>query len=184
MARLREDRQGLFEAKISGYNQAAHYSPWVVIADLNHEAACAPLLKRAWLPSPAPRMCFRIAVREIESWLLADSERISSFLKVAKAEIPNDTEALGDPKQTMVQLAGRSRSRAIQEDMVPRPGGGRREGPAYSSRLVEFVMDQERGWRPVVAARRSDSLAGCLRSLKRLVDQQHPPDLTRSVAVE
>ena len=62
--------KGYLRQKISGYNQAARHSPWnpwVVIVDLNHEASCAPHLKASWLPTPAPYMCFRIAVREVES---------------------------------------------------------------------------------------------------------------------
>lgn len=32
------------------YNAAAAHGVWVVLADLNHEATCAPALVRAWLP--------------------------------------------------------------------------------------------------------------------------------------
>jgi hypothetical protein len=32
-----------------------------------------------WLPQPAQLMCFRVAVRELESWLLADAEALAAF---------------------------------------------------------------------------------------------------------
>ena len=153
---------------LDGYNSAARFAPWIVLVDLNHEAACAPDLRRAWLPQPAPHMCFRVAVREIEAWLLADRQRLSSYLSVAASALPLHPEDEADPKLTMVRLAGRSRRLAIRTDMTPRPGSGRAVGPAYSSRLIEFVSDTTRGWRPDVAAQHSSSLRRCLERIRQL----------------
>ena len=153
---------------VNGYNQAARFGPWMVLVDLDHEAECAPILRASWLPAPAPGMCFRVAVREIEAWLFADKERLARFLGVPVSQIPSAAERLDHPKQTMVEIARRSRRRDIREDMVPRPGSGRSIGPAYSSRLVEFVQDSTGGWRPDVAATFSDNLARCLRCVERL----------------
>jgi len=136
--------------------------------DLNHEVGCAPDLRLQWLPAPARFMCFRVAVRETEAWLLADRERIARFLGVAIARVPRDPEALDDPKQTVVNLASRSRRRAIREEMVARPGSRRAVGPAYTSRLIEFATDPSAGWRPAVAAGNSDSLSSCLARLGEL----------------
>ncbi len=155
--------------RLRGYNQAARFSPWVVLIDLDEDAQCAPPYRAAVLPHTASLMCFRIAVREIEAWLLADRGRLAEFLGVAGSRVPAHPETIHDPKRTMVDLARRSRRRDIREDMVPRPGSGRAVGPAYTSRLIEFVAGSPRGWRPEVAAGSSDSLARCLRSLRRLV---------------
>lgn len=154
--------------RLRGYNEAARWTPWVVLVDLNQDANCAPPFRAEWLPSPSPQMCFRVAVREIEAWLLADRERIARFLGVSVSRIPNNPETTNDPKSLMVSLAGHSRKREIREDMVPRPESGRKVGPAYASRLVEFVEDEKGGWRPDVAASSSDSLRRCLRCLRRL----------------
>lgn len=153
---------------LRGYNQAARYSPWLVLVDLDDDAHCAPPFLQEWLPDPAPNMCFRVAVREIEAWLLADRERMAAFLQVGAGRIPPEPEALNEPKRALVQLAGQSRRRDIREDMVPRPGTGREVGPAYTSRLIEFVWEHRRGWRPEVAALASDSLRRCLVSLRKL----------------
>lgn len=157
--------------RLNGYNQAAHRAPWVVLVDLNHDADCAPPLRSSWLPRPAPNICFRVAVREIEAWLLADRDRFSAFFSIAASRIPANPEAEPEPKRRVVELARWSRRRAIREDMVPRPGSGRVVGPAYASRLIEFVADVADGWRPHVAARSSDSLDRCLRCLWRLVKE-------------
>lgn len=158
--------KSLLRQRITGYNNAAQHAPWLVLVDLDHDENCAPPLRDAWLPQPAPHLCFRIAVREVEAWLLADVERLAQFLSVARSKLPVDPERLDDPKATMINLARASRSRDIREDMTPRPESGRKVGPAYSSRLIEFAS---REWRPDVAACRADSLMRAMRCLKRLI---------------
>jgi len=157
--------------QIRGYNEAARRSPWVVLIDLDHDAVCAPELRTSWLPDPAPLMCFRIAVREVEAWLLADRERLARFLGIAVSRVPRNPEILEDPKRALVDLAAGSRKSAIREDIMPRPGSGRPVGPAYTSRIIEFVNDPRSGWRPDVAAQSADSLRRCLRCIRRLLNQ-------------
>ena len=152
--------------KISGYNNAAQYAPWVVLIDLDNDADCAPMIREQWVATPAPFLCFRIVMRAVEAWLMADARKLAKFLRVAQSVIPAKPEKLARPKDVLVDLARRSRSRDIRLDMVPRQGSGRRTGPAYTSRLIEYV---QRDWRPHVAAERSDSLRRAIRCLKGLV---------------
>ena len=112
----------------------------MVLVDLDHDAECAPPFCAEWVPSPAPYLCFRVAVREVEAWLMADADSLASFLSVVRNKIPAEPEQLDDPKTEMVNLARRSRRRAIRKDMVPRAGSGRSVGPAYASRLIEYVQ--------------------------------------------
>lgn len=159
------------KARIDGYNRAARFSPWVVLVDLDNDFECAPSLCAEWLPGPAEHMYLRVAVREIESWLLADRSGIASFLGVPKSRVPRTVDDLDDPKQTLINLARSSRRRGIREDMIPRPGSGASEGPAYTSRMSEFVAKGGRGqWQPSTAAEASPSLARCLRALANLRD--------------
>jgi len=157
--------------KITGYNNAARYALWFVLVDLNNEARCAPLLRESWLPNPAPYMCFRIAVKEVETWLLADRDGLSEFLQVPVTRVPHDPENIRDPKNEIVRLARISGSHEIREDMIPRPNSSRVIGPAYPSRLIEFVTIFNRRWRPGLAAKRSNSLTRCLRCLERLASR-------------
>ncbi|MBI3948994.1 MAG: hypothetical protein HY314_00855 [Acidobacteria bacterium] len=155
--------------QVKGYNEAARWTPWIVLVDLNHDADCAPPFRAEWLPSPAPKMCFRVTVREVEAWLLADRQHIARFLSVPVTRIPQNPEGVDDPKGVMVDLARRSRRRDIREDMVPRPGSGRKVGPAYAARLIEFVEDTATGWHPNVAATTSNSLKRCIECLRQLI---------------
>jgi len=152
--------------RIDGYNNAARHGPWLVLVDLNNDADCAPVLRRDWLPQPAAGLCFRVAVRQVEAWLMGDSETLARYLGVARSRIPDDPERLPNAKAEMVDIARRSRMRAIREDMVPRPGSGRVVGPAYASRLIEYT---QRYWRPEIAAQRADSLRRTIDCLRRLV---------------
>jgi len=157
------------QSRLNGYNNAAQYAPWVVLVYLDFDADCAPPFRAMWMPQPAPLMCFRVAVREIEAWLLADRLRLAQFLRVPQRMIPPNPETVPDPKHMMVSLARRSRERKLCHEMVPGVGSGRQVGPAYNSRLIQFVTDRKKGWRPEVAAQASESLRRCLRCLRRLV---------------
>lgn len=119
------------------------------------------------VPNPAPNLCFRVAIREVEAWLLADGETLARFLGVAEGSVPSDPESLVRPKEAMLRLGRRSRKSAIRKDMVPRRDSGRAVGPAYTSRLIEFASTQ---WRPAVAAERSNSLKRAIRCLQRLLE--------------
>lgn len=154
--------------QINGFNNAARspYAPWLVLVDLDKDKDCAPALRDAWLPHPAPGLCFRIAVREMEAWLMADAETLAAYLNVSANRISENPESLEKPKDEMVNLARRSRRPAIKRDMVPREGSGRRVGIAYTSRLIEYVRDK---WRLETAAKRSESLRRAIRCLKKLI---------------
>ena len=158
--------KGRLRRQIAGYNQAARFHPWVVLVDLDQDADCAPILREAWLPSPARHTCFRIFVRAAEAWLIADTEGLARFLGISRSRIPADPERLPSPKDVMISLARHSSRREIEEDMVPRPRSGRVAGPAYSSRMIEFVS---RDWRPDAAQRNSDSLRRCRSRIHEMV---------------
>lgn len=96
---------------------------------------------------------------------MADGERLASFLRVSRDHIPADVERVRHPKQRMITIARESRSRRIQEDMIPRSGGGRTQGRLYTARLSEFARDH---WRPEVAAENCDSLARAIDCLEGL----------------
>ncbi len=149
-------------AKLAGFNAAARFSPWVVVVDLNGDATCAADFVSETIPAPSANMIFRVAVRQAEAWLMADRESLARYLRVSQALVPKDPEAEADAKRTMVNIARASRDRRVRQDMVPTPGGGRKTGPNYAGRLIEFATQR---WRPDVAAERADSLNRCLRRL-------------------
>ena len=99
---------------------------------------------------------------------MADADSLASFLSVARSRIPNDPEQLFEPKTEMVNLARHSRRREVREDMVPRERSGTLVGPAYTSRLIEYV---QRSWRPEVAIERAESLRRAIACLQRVIEK-------------
>lgn len=131
---------GYIKSNISGFNQAAIAIPFFVLTDLdNYE--CPIRLKNDWLKTPQnPNFIFRIAVREIEAWLLSDIDGLSAFMGLSKVNFPCEPELEKDPKQTLINLARRSRKRAVREDIVP-INSNAKIGPNYNERLMQYVSE-------------------------------------------
>jgi hypothetical protein len=110
-------------------------------------------------------MHLRCPVRAIEAWLIADRAGVARYLAVGEKSVPAEPELLENPKQILVNLARKSRRRAIRDDLVPALGHTVRVGPAYSARVSDFAANH---WDPSDAARSSDSLRRCMRVLRSL----------------
>ena len=110
---------GYLRKTITGWNRAAAGTPFILLTDLDqHE--CPTALIESWLPvARHPNLIFRVAVREVESWLLADRTNFSGFLGVRHTAMPSPVEGLLDPKAKLVSLASKSRYREIRERVAP-----------------------------------------------------------------
>ena len=140
---IKEGKTAL-DQSLRGFNNAPRLSCWLVLRDLDRDAACAPDLLRTLLPSPPAHMRLHIPVRAIETWLLADAESFSAFFSVARSRIPPEPESVPNPKEAVVSLARHSRSRAMRDALVPRSGTTAKVGPGYSAVVTQFVSDK---WR-------------------------------------
>lgn len=153
------------DRRLRGYNAAAVHAPWLVLRDLDHDASCPAELVSRKLPDRHPGLLFRIAVRSLEAWLLADADNLGLFLGVAEKHFPDRPDDLDRPKRTIIDLARRSRRRGVHGDLIPEAGISSEVGPGYSAALIEFI---QQSWDPQAAAERSPSLYRCLRALNRL----------------
>jgi hypothetical protein len=156
------------DRRLTGFNNAAQFAPWFVLRDMDHDAPCPGELVTQKLVRPAPLMCFRVAVRETEAWLLADREQIATWLSIPLERVPVDPDLLPDPKQALINLARHSRSRALREDLVPADGTTAQVGPGYIGRISEYAQTL---WRPETGAANSGSLQRCLVALKVLAER-------------
>lgn len=129
--------------KAPGFNvRAAYGNTILVLVDfMDTKLGCPPAVPVAWLPARSEQMLLRVVVPEIESWLLADSDGMAAFLGVSPALIPTLPETLTNPKQTLVNLARRSRRRSVKAAMVPAEGVSAVVGSEYVAALQEFVGD-------------------------------------------
>lgn len=137
-----------------------------ILTDLdNDESACS--LIRRWFSIPEnvdvilpPQCIFRVAVREVESWIMADHEAWSSFIGIPVANFSTQPDQLDDPKRYLLNVIRRKGRKKIHREMLPQ--GANRIGPRYNEILCDFV---ESSWEPERAAKRSPSLDRAMNAL-------------------
>jgi len=156
--------KGYIDQQFPGYNRSAKGSPWLILRDLNSDAICAAEFLKGQ-PSPSKWMCFRIAVRELESWLMADRNGFADFFDVPIGLLPEEPDNENDPTQTLVNVTRRSRSASIRRRMIPKNGMHTSVGMLYEATIIEFA---EQHWSLVRASSRSDSLRRARKALKAL----------------
>jgi len=121
------------------------------------------MIIKDWFKQQVNRnLIFRIAVKEVEAWLLADIDGFSNYLGISKSLIGLNPEKIPNPKETLIQLAKRSRKRLIREDIIPRDEFVK-VGPNYNDRLGDFVINH---WNIERAMIYSDSLKRTFYHLK------------------
>lgn len=156
---------GSIRARIQTFRTACKHVPHIVLTDLD-QARCAPELLEAWGAVALPgELLFRIAVREVESWLLADRTGLAGFLGLAEHRLPREPEAEADAKRALINVARRGRKRVARE-IVPEPGSIVSIGPLYNSHLVKFVQDH---WNIEAAAENAQSLARTVGRLREFL---------------
>lgn len=135
------------------YNNAGKNIAVIGLADLE-QAQCASTLLSSKLPYKSPGFHLRLAVRMLESWLLADRQAMALFLKVPISILPVDPDREVHAKRLLVDIARKSTSRAIRDALVPDDSGGV-VGPDYVATTSKFI---EQHWRASVARKTSPSL--------------------------
>ena len=147
---------GYLRTRANNFNAAAASgTPILLLTDLDQHP-CPSGLMDDWLDIEAhANLVFRVAVREVESWLLADREGFADFLGIDVVNIPLQPDQVADPKRSLVNLARRSRSRMLRESIVPRRGSTAVQGPDYNGCIGEFVRNE---WNPDAATHCSPSL--------------------------
>lgn len=147
---------GQIKTAIPVYRKACRVIPHVVLTDLDN-SSCAAALMESWGLKKVPReLLFRVAVREVEAWLLADREGIASFLGISATRIPSLPDEDADPKATLLAIARRSRNKRLVKELAPEVGSRAKTGPLYNQRMCGFVHDL---WDVERAAAISPSLA-------------------------
>jgi hypothetical protein len=148
---------GYLRSTANNWNAAAAAgTPILLLTDLDQHPCPSGLIEE-WLDSaPHSNLIFRVAVREVESWLIADRGGFAEFLGISDTAIPLQPDQLPDPKQSLINLARRSRTRRLRESIVPRKGSTAVQGPDYNGCLGDFVRNR---WNRNAALQRSPSLS-------------------------
>ena len=165
---------GHIKKNICGFNNAAKGTPYLVVTDLDTED-CAPALIDKWLKKRTlhPNLVFRVAVKEVEAWLLAHRSAFAKFVGVREGVVPENVEQIDDPKKKLIDIVRRSRRKRLREDIVPPLRSTREQGPNYNGRLVRFV---EGPWDPRDCANVSRSLEKAILRIDSFVPSWVSPD--------
>ena len=130
--------------RASSLNRAAggFYNVFL-LTDLDSPKNCPPKLIQSWVGSPLNSgFFFRVAVMEIESWIMADRRAVAEFLSIPLNRIPQRTDSIEKPKEFLVSLARRSRKAKLRRELVPSPGATTAKvGTGFNARFTEFVRD-------------------------------------------
>lgn len=126
---------------------------------------CPPDLLHDWLGAATKpdNLLLRIAVREVESWVLADRSRFAGWLGVPEEIVPPAPETCPDPKADLLKVAARSKYRELREGLLPKKNAVTKVGLEYNDLLCEFVTDK---WRIEEACWLAPSLERAIRRLR------------------
>ena len=163
---LRKGGSGYLRSKMDSWCQIANRKPVLVITDLDN-IDCPPALLRVWIGARKvpENLILRVAVREIEAWLMADHVAFR-LLVGSKGKLPPNPDILPDPKQHLLRLVSKLARRDIRSDLVAQDGAIASQGLGYNARLSEFIAT---AWNPERAALRSDSLSRARSRLKEMM---------------
>jgi len=164
---LRKQGFGYLRSKMNSWRQLARHQAVVILTDLDR-GPCPLALLQDWLGGepPPPNLSLRIAVREVESWVLADHHGMRELIG-PKGTLPISPDELPDPKQELLRLAELAK-RDVRRDLVEVNGAILRQGLGYNARLAGWVASV---WSPVRAAERSPSLQRTRLRLKELAER-------------
>ena len=159
---LKRRGNGYLKKILPGINQGAKGSPYLVLTDLD-KTECPLALIAEWLSQPKhPNLIFRVAVREVEAWLLAHREAFAQFIGISVSLIPDDLDSVADPKQLLIDLTKKSKKRYLRDAIVPAPKSTAKIGRDYNGQLIQFV---EQNWQIDIAKDHSRSLERAINAI-------------------
>lgn len=161
--KFRKGGFGYLKSNIPKFYDLAMRVPIVLLTDLDRHK-CAVTLRSDWFAKkPLPeKFVFRVAVTEVEAWLLADHAGMRRLIRQPQAKIAAQTDQISDPKRELLRLAERA-PRDIRSDLIATHD--QTQGLGYNARLSDFVQNV---WSTEAAARRSHSLSRALQSIRNL----------------
>lgn len=162
--KLGKTGNGYLRSRMGSWYQMAQQQVMLVLTDLDRENCLVEFRDQWLLAEPPQNLLLRIAVREVESWVLADHVAMRALIGV-KGVLPAAPDELADPKQSLLKLA-KSAPKQIRADLLKTIDGNLAQGLGYNARLTAWVNSE---WSPQRAAERSPSLARARSRLNQVV---------------
>jgi hypothetical protein len=107
--------KGYLQSKAPSLNQTAKGFPVFMLTDQDAPGQCPPQLVQTWTKGERNVEFFlRVAVMEVESWVMADRKGFADFLSIPLNRIPEDTDVIPQPKEFLVSLARLSKKTRLR----------------------------------------------------------------------
>ena len=161
-ARLKEKAQKFREAAQFGIDSllVTDLDAWATPNDLGRDwfgVLCLSELPDGFI--------FRVAVHEIESWILADKDGLARYLLISPDNFPDNSDTIPDPKQFLLNLvAAKCRKKRFREML---PLKGQKIGIGYNPVLSDFIDNQ---WDIDQAIFRSSSLKRAMGKITSFIE--------------
>jgi hypothetical protein len=164
--RMRKGGRDYLKGKFAELVNLANSIPVFLLTDLDR-LPCPSALIQIWLRTQLlpSKMLFRVAVREVEAWLMADHEGFANLTGVPVLRLPSFPESMPDPKNSLLNLVRRYGNREIKRSILPDRGSAASVGYGYNGILSSFARG---GWDPDRASQRSPSLLRARQRLREL----------------
>lgn len=162
---LRKGGIGYLRSSFDKFCQMARREHVLLLADLDRQP-CASGLIASWTgDNPLPdKLLFRVPVREIEAWLLADRQGMAALMGISEAGLPSEPDALPDPKRALLNAA-RNAARSVRSELIASRGALASQGLGYNRVLSHYV---DTLWSIDRAVERSASLRRAVNRLAAL----------------
>jgi len=157
---------GGIKSKLNSFLEMAKLGQWVLIlTDLDQRKCVLELIQEWFFPNfkigDLPKeVIFRVAVREVESWVMADRKAYAHFMGIAIKNFSDIPDELEDPKQYLFSIIQKKGKKKWHKEMLPRNTA--HIGPMYNEKICEFVKNK---WSPKRAACASPSLQRAINAL-------------------
>ena len=161
-ARLKEKAQKFREAAQFGIDSllVTDLDAWATPNDLGRDwfgVLCLSELPDGFI--------FRVAVHEIESWILADKDGLARYLLISPDNFPDNSDTIPDPKKFLLNLvAAKCRKKRFREML---PLKGQKIGIGYNPVLSDFIDNQ---WDIDQAIFRSSSLKRAMGKITSFIE--------------
>lgn len=151
-------------------NRTAKGFPVFLLTDQDSPKRCPIEIMKGWLRAPCNEgFIFRIAVMEIESWIMADRQAFASFIGIDTNDISDNPDSIENPKEFMLDLVRKHGKRDLKNALLPSPGSTARVGPEYNPVMSRFVARQ---WDVRRAGSESPSLQRAISALDSFKSQR------------
>lgn len=157
---------GYIKNNIKAFNNASKGSVYFILTDLDNYS-CPLELMDEWLGLKNRRhnLLFRVAIKEVESWALADIIGFSDYFGVSERLVPRSPDTVSDPKKVLIDIVRKSKKKSFKQDILP-VNENAKVGPNYNARMIDFVNKK---WSINSALKNSESLNRAYHALDRFV---------------